>query len=53
MIYTTIGEVQAKHCIGYITCCPGGISQVELEDILSLDDDFLINVYQVAIDSLM
>ena len=47
------GEVQVKHCMGYITCCPGGISQVELEDILSLDDDFLVKVYQVAIDSLM
>ena len=44
------GELQVKHCMGYITCCPGGISQVELEDILSLDDDFLIKVYQVPSD---
>ena len=43
----TAGELQVRHALGYITCCPAGVSQVELEDILSLDDIYLTTVYQV------
>jgi hypothetical protein len=41
------GHVLISHALGYITCAgPAGITQAELEDVLSCDDDVLDDVYQ-------
>ena len=41
------GHVLISHALGYITCAgPAGISQAELEDVLSCDDEVLDDVYQ-------
>ena len=43
---TLHGEVLFSHAIFYLTACKNGISEQELEDILSLDDDVLHSVFQ-------
>ena len=35
------GQSLVKHSLSYVTCAVSGISEVELEDLLSLDDDVL------------
>ena len=40
------GEVMFSHAIFYMTACKNGISEQELEDILSLDDEVLRSVFQ-------
>ena len=41
------GPLQVQLALAYLSCCPGGISETELEDTLSIDDDFLSAVFQV------
>ena len=41
------GKLQVQLALAYVTCCPGGISEAELEDTLSIDDRFLNTVFQV------
>jgi len=36
------------HCLFYLNEFPNGIAESELEDILSLDDDFLTAIFQVG-----
>ncbi|XP_067942094.1 NACHT and WD repeat domain-containing protein 2-like [Watersipora subatra] len=43
------GKRQVQLALAYLTCCPGGISESELEDTLSIDDEFLSAVYQYHI----
>ena len=43
----TAGKLQVELALAYLTCCPNGISETELEDTLSIDDDFLTTVFQV------
>ena len=40
------GRVVVSHCLAYITAAREGISEVELLDLLSLDDDVLNSVFQ-------
>lgn len=40
------GEVLVRHSLAYITASGNGLSQVELEDLLSLDDTVLDDVFQ-------
>ena len=40
------GKVIFSHAIFYMTACKNGISEQELEDILSLDDEVLMSVFQ-------
>ena len=39
------GDVLVSHALGYLTCGLDGLTEVELEDILSLDDAVLDEVY--------
>ncbi|KAL3857424.1 hypothetical protein ACJMK2_012096 [Sinanodonta woodiana] len=39
------GNFFVSRCIGYITAAKNGLSESELEDLLSLDDEILNNVY--------
>ena len=41
------GQLLVSHALGYITRSKNGISASELEDLLSLDDEVLNDVYQV------
>ena len=43
----SVGTLQVKHALGYLTLTPGGVSETELEDLLSLDDHFLTQLFQV------
>ncbi|KAK3733109.1 hypothetical protein QZH41_007442 [Actinostola sp. cb2023] len=40
------GKVIVAHALGYITAARHGLTENELEDILSLDDDVIDDVYQ-------
>lgn len=40
------GKVFVHHALGYLTCSPGGLSNVEMEDVLSCDNSVLSEVYQ-------
>ena len=40
------GETVVSHTLGYITCGLNGLTEVELEDALSCDDETLDEVYQ-------
>lgn len=42
----THGNVIFRRALSYMTICKNGISDTELEDILSLDDDVLYSVFQ-------
>ncbi len=39
------GAVLVSHALGYLTCVLDGLSDSEMEDILSLDDDVLAEVF--------
>ncbi|XP_013386372.1 NACHT and WD repeat domain-containing protein 2 isoform X2 [Lingula anatina] len=39
------GQMIVSRCLGYITLSPDGLSEAELDDILSLDDDVLNSLY--------
>ena len=43
------GYKLVAHSFSYITLCKNGVSESELEDLLSLDDDVLNDVYQYHI----
>ena len=40
------GKTLVSHALGYITASKDGVSEPELEDLLSLDDKVLNDVYQ-------
>lgn len=40
------GVLLVRHSLSYLTASQSGLSEVELEDLLSLDDDVLNDVYQ-------
>lgn len=40
------GKVLVSHALGYITAARHGLTKSEIEDILSLDDDVIDDVYQ-------
>ena len=40
------GKVLVQHSFAYLTGCHSGITEAELEDVLSLDDTVLSDVYQ-------
>ncbi|EDO47107.1 predicted protein, partial [Nematostella vectensis] len=40
------GKTLVSHSLGYITASKNGLTEPELEDLLSLDDDVLNDVYQ-------
>ena len=40
------GRVLVQHALAYITAAKNGLTETELEDILSCDDDVLEDVYQ-------
>lgn len=40
------GRILVSHALGYITASKGGLSEAELEDLLSLDEKVLNDVYQ-------
>ncbi|XP_048404343.2 NACHT domain- and WD repeat-containing protein 1 isoform X2 [Stegostoma tigrinum] len=40
------GWVLVSHALGYITCSRNGLSESELKEILSLDDEVLGDIYQ-------
>lgn len=40
------GKILVSHALGYITASKNGLTEPELEDILSLDDEVLDDVYQ-------
>ncbi|XP_070559643.1 NACHT domain- and WD repeat-containing protein 1-like [Ptychodera flava] len=40
------GETLVSHALGYITAARNGLSEAELEDVLSIDDEVLDDVYQ-------
>ncbi|ESO12420.1 hypothetical protein HELRODRAFT_124792, partial [Helobdella robusta] len=40
------GKIFVKHTLSYLTASKNGLSDVELEDVLSLDDDVLNDVFQ-------
>ena len=46
------GKLLVSHALSYITQSKNGISDLEMEDLLSLDDVVLNDVYQVGIDIL-
>ncbi|XP_021358901.1 NACHT domain- and WD repeat-containing protein 1-like isoform X2 [Mizuhopecten yessoensis] len=43
---TKFGEVFTNHALGYITIAMNGVSETEMEDVLSCDDEVLNNVYR-------
>ncbi|XP_021358893.1 uncharacterized protein LOC110453957 isoform X1 [Mizuhopecten yessoensis] len=43
---TKFGEVFTNHALGYITIAMNGVSETEMEDVLSCDDEALNNVYR-------
>ena len=47
LLNSVTGKLQVQLALAYVTCCPGGISEAELEDTLSIDDRFLNTVFQV------
>ena len=47
LLNSITGKLQVQLALAYVTCCPGGISEAELEDTLSIDDVFLNTVFQV------
>ena len=40
------GVVFVSHALAYLTCSRGGLSGIEMEDVLSCDDDVLNEVYR-------
>ena len=46
-IETQHGHVLVSRALGYLTAAKNGLSEAELEDVLSLDDLVLNDVYQV------
>ncbi|XP_045162803.2 NACHT and WD repeat domain-containing protein 2-like [Mercenaria mercenaria] len=46
------GTVLVTRALAYVTASMTGISETELEDLLSLDDDVLTNVFQIHIPPL-
>mgnify|MGYP002804446735 FL=1 len=44
------GKLLVSHALSYITQSRNGISDLEMEDLLSLDDVVLNDIYQVGID---
>lgn len=40
------GQVLVRHALGYVTAAKSGLTETELEDVLSCDDDVLDDVYQ-------
>ncbi|KAM8960480.1 NACHT domain- and WD repeat-containing protein 1 [Pelodytes ibericus] len=40
------GKTLVSHALGYIVASRNGLSEVELKDVLSLDDDVLSDIYQ-------
>ncbi|XP_018423713.1 PREDICTED: NACHT domain- and WD repeat-containing protein 1 [Nanorana parkeri] len=40
------GKLLVSHALGYIAACRTGLSEAELKDILSLDDEVLADIYQ-------
>ena len=42
----TYGQVFVQRALGYLTCSVGGLTEIEMEDVLSCDDDVLSEVYQ-------
>ena len=43
------GKILVSHALGYITASKSGVSEAELEDLLSLDEKVLNDVYQYHI----
>ncbi|XP_069125170.1 uncharacterized protein [Argopecten irradians] len=43
---TKFGEVITNHALGYITIAMNGVSETEMEDVLSCDDEALNDVYR-------
>ena len=46
------GKLLVSHALSYITQSKNGVSDLEMEDLLSLDDVVLNDVYQVGMDIL-
>ncbi|XP_077982688.1 NACHT domain- and WD repeat-containing protein 1-like [Glandiceps talaboti] len=40
------GQILVSHALGYITAARNGLTEAELEDVLSIDDEVLDDVYQ-------
>nr|DBA28324.1 TPA: hypothetical protein GDO54_008709 [Pyxicephalus adspersus] len=40
------GKLLVSHALGYIAACRTGLSEAELKDILSIDDEVLADIYQ-------
>ena len=40
------GAMFVSHALGYLTCGRGGLTEIEMEDLLSCDNDVLNEVYQ-------
>ncbi|XP_078423676.1 NACHT domain- and WD repeat-containing protein 1 [Cetorhinus maximus] len=49
-LYTSLekkhGKVLVSHALGYIACSRNGLSEAELKEVLSLDDEVLGDIYQ-------
>lgn len=43
------GKLFVSRALGYLTCNPQGLSELEMQDVLSLDDDVLGEVFQYHI----
>lgn len=43
---TQFGKVLVQRSLGYFTAAKSGLTEAELEDVLSLDDDVLNDIYQ-------
>ena len=41
------GQLLVSHALSYITRSKNGVSDAEIEDLLSLDDEVLNDIYQV------
>lgn len=45
-VEATFGQVFVSHAMGYLTCARGGLTAVEMDDVLSCDDQVLNDVYR-------
>ena len=50
-VETKHGWLLVSHALAYVTAARSGVSESELEDLISLDDKVLDDIYQVGISS--
>ena len=51
-LFVQHGRILVFHALAYITASKSGLSESDLEDLLSLDDKVLDDVYQVTASAL-